>query len=282
LYDSAALYLMKLSVSNIAWEQNELNKHLKLLKQLKCDGVEIAPSCVWKEPVCAGKEEIENFKRIVSKHGLIVSAFHALLFTRPDLYLFGDKSTRQQTILYLKKLIQLAGRLSVRVLVFGSPASRKVGNKAYGTCYQVAVEVLKKLGKEAALNDTFFCIEPLGPTDGDFIQTADEAYQLVQDVGESNFGLHLDTKAMIEMREDFTAVFKKYGSILRHFHISEPGLAPPGHSGFDHSIIGRELAETKYDKFISIEMRRGFGESKEIVKSAIKYVRKKYFVYGVK
>ena len=75
---------------------------------------------------------------------------------------------------------------------------------------------------------------------------------------------------------------KKYGSILRHFHISEPGLAPPGHSGFDHSIIGRELAETKYDKFISIEMRRGFGESKEIVKSAIKYVRKKYFVYGVK
>src|SRR3989304_5276449 len=152
---------MKLSVSNIAWEQNELNKHLKLLKQLKCDGVEIAPSCVWKEPVCAGKEEIENFKRIVSKHGLIV---------------------------------------------FGSPASRKVGNKAYGTCYQVAVEVLKKLGKEAALNDTFFCIEPLGPTDGDFIQTADEAYQLVQDV----------------------------------------------------------------------------GESKEIVKSAIKYVRKKYFVYGVK
>ena len=273
---------MKLSVSNIAWEQNKLEEHLGLLKRLECDGVEIAPSCIWREPIGVGKEEVENFKRVVSKYGLAISAFHALLFTKPDLYLFGDKSTRQQAVLYLKRLIQLAGILSVPVLVYGSPASRKIGNKSYETCYQIAVEVLRKLGKEAALHDTFFCIEPLGSTDGDFIQTADEAYKLIRDVGEPNFGLHLDTKAMIEMKEDFTIVFRKYASMLQHFHISEPGLAPPGYSGFDHSIIGKGLAKTTYNRFISIEMRRGFGESKEVIKNAVKYVSEKYLLGIVK
>ena len=268
---------MKLSVSNIAWEQNELEEHLNLLKYLGCEGVEIAPSCIWKEPVNAGRSEIEDINKLISKYGLVVSAFHALLFTRPDLYLFGDETIRMQTATYLKELIQLAGKLSVPVLVYGSPASRKVSDKPYAKCYEIAVEAFRELGKEAKMHDTYFCIEPLGSTDSDFIHTADEAFGLIKDVGESHFGLHLDSKAMIEMNEDFESVFKKYASILRHFHVSEPGLSPPGASGFDHSSIGIELAKSSYNGFVSIEMKKGFGESGEVIKKAVSYVRKKYF-----
>ena len=110
---------MKLSVSNIAWNNNELESHLKLLKDLGCDGVEIAPSCIWQEPVDASKGEVESVKKLVKKYDLEISAFHALLFTRPDLYLFGDESIRNEGVSYLKKLIKLAGDLSVKVLVYG-------------------------------------------------------------------------------------------------------------------------------------------------------------------
>lgn len=271
---------IKLSVSNIAWEAKYLEEHLALLRQLGCEGVEIAPSCVWSEPVNASKVDIVEFKKLISKHGLEISAFHALLFTRPDMYLFGDTSVREQAVSYLKKLVHLAGMLSVGVLVYGSPASRKVGNKAYDNCYKIAVEIFRDIGKEAKRNDTFFCIEPLGHSDSDFIQTADEAYKLIEDVGESNFGLHLDAKAMIEMKENFPEVFYRYAPILRHFHVSEPGLAPPGYSGFDHSVIGKALADSNYQRFVSIEMKKGFGDSKEIVREAVKYVRGKYFAGG--
>ena len=77
---------MKLSVSNIAWDNNELEEHLALLKELGCDGVEVAPSCIWEEPVNAAKDEIESLRRLISKYGLVIPAFHALLFTRPDLF----------------------------------------------------------------------------------------------------------------------------------------------------------------------------------------------------
>lgn len=271
---------MKLSVSNIAWDSNALEEHLALLKQLGCDGVEIAPSCIWKEPIAAGKDKIESLRKLVSKYGLVIPAFHALLFTRPDLYIFGDEPKREQTVLYLKRLIRLAGMLSVRVLVYGSPASRRVGDKSYKQCYEIAVEICRDLGKEAQLNDTFFCIEPLGSSESDFIQTSDEGYSLVKDVGHPHFGLHLDTKAMIDSAEDFMTMFQRYSSIIKHFHVSDPGLAPPGHTGFDHAPIGKALSGTSYDGFISIEMKRGFGDTKKVVRDAVEYVRRKYFYVG--
>lgn len=269
---------MKLSVSNIGWENNELEAHLRLLRDLGCEGVDIAPSCVWPEPINVAVEEIESFKKLIKKYNLVIPAFHALLYTRPDLYLFGNEADRREIVAYLKRLIHLAGKLSVGTLIFGSPKSRQVGNKDYAQCYSRAVETFRELAKEAELHDTFFCIEPLGPSENDFIQRSDEAYKLLKDVDRPGFGLHLDAKAMIETKEDFNQVFKKYGNILKHFHASEPGLAPPGHSGFDHGIIGAAMSTSTYNGFVAIEMRKGFGDTKEVIKNAVQYTRQKYFI----
>ena len=269
---------IKLSVSNIAWQPDELEDHLKLLMELGCDGVEIAPSCIWKEPAHVSNDEIESLKKLISKYNLVVPAFHALLFTRPDLYIFGNELIRQQAVLYLKKLIRLAGMLSVRVLVYGSPASRRVAERPYDRCYETALGVFKELGVEAERHNVIFCIEPLGPNENDFVQTADEGYQIVKDVDNPHFGLHLDVKAMVEVGDDFEVVFQRYGAMLKHFHVSDPGLAPPGFTGLDHSVIGKALSGSLYDGFVSIEMKRGFGDTKKIIRNAVAYVRKSYFL----
>ena len=267
---------IRLSVSNIAWQQNELEDHLELLRELGCDGVEIAPSCIWEEPTNVSASEIEGLKELISRYNLVIPAFHALLFTRPELYLFGEESIRKQAVLYLKKLIRLAGMLSVRILVYGSPASRRVAEKSYDKCYEIAIDVFRELGTEAERHNVIFCIEPLGPSENDFIQTADEGYRIVKDVDSQYFGLHLDVKAMVDVGEDFETVFQKYGAKLKHFHVSDPGLAPPGSTGIDHCFIGKALSDSLYDGFVSIEMKKGFGNSKEVVRKAVNYVREKY------
>ena len=269
---------MKLSVSNIAWDNCELDAHLKLLKDLDCDGVEIAPSCIWKEPIDATAGEVGYIKKIFNKYNLLIPAFHALLYTRPDLYLFGDGAGQKEMMSYLKGLIRLAGSLSVKFLIYGSPKSRHVGDKPYDKCYDIAVDTFRELAKEAELHDTCLCIEPLGPSENDFIQVADEGYRLLKDVNSYGFGLHLDAKAMVDTKEDFNDVFRKYGGILKHFHVGDPGLAPPGYTGFDHSLIGKALLDSSYKGFVSVEMRRGFGDTKEVVKDAVAYVRKNYFL----
>ena len=269
---------MKLSVSNIAWDNKRLEEHLELLSDLGCDGVEIAPSKIWKEPVDASREAIEDFRKLIDKHDLEISAFHALLFTRPDLHLFKDRDSRNRTIGYIKLMIKLACDLSVKVLVYGSPKSRSIDDRSYEESYKVAVDVFLELAQEAASYDTCFCIEPLGHSYTDFINTSDEGYRLVQDVNSPNFGLHLDIRAMLEAGEDFGEVFNKYSSIARHIHVGGPDLAPPGYVGLDHTSIGEALFKSSYNGFVSIEMRQGFGDSKEVVKKAVEYVRKKYHI----
>ena len=58
---------MKLSVSNIAWKDCNFYNYAKLIKNNGCGGIEIAPSCIWKEPTDVSKKEIlslqENLKK---------------------------------------------------------------------------------------------------------------------------------------------------------------------------------------------------------------------------
>ena len=48
---------MKLSVSNIVWGEENLVDFFRLLKKENCDGVEIAPSLIWKEPIFSNKDD---------------------------------------------------------------------------------------------------------------------------------------------------------------------------------------------------------------------------------
>lgn len=268
---------MKISVSNIAWEPTELEEHLKLLEELGCDGVEIAPSCIWDEPVDVSYQEIRKLKELIGRYNLAIPAFHALLFTRGDLYLFGEKEIRERTVEYLRKMIKLAGDLSVKVLVFGSPKSRDIKNKPFDECYKIAVDAFSDLAESASVHNTCLCIEPLSQDTSNFINTSVQGDQLVKDVGKSGFGLHLDASAMAAESENFKDAFNRSSEILKHFHVNDPKLTPPGSSAdMDHSRIGKAISDSGYKGFVSIEMRRGFGPSKEVIERAVSFVRDNY------
>ncbi|NBK98115.1 MAG: DUF1967 domain-containing protein [Erysipelotrichia bacterium] len=49
-------------------------------------------------------------------------------------------------LVYLKKIIDLAQKLDVKVLVFGSPKNRFIGNMDRNEAYQIAIEFFKELG----------------------------------------------------------------------------------------------------------------------------------------
>ena len=119
---------MKLSVSNIAWGKNELKDLLYILKDNGCDGIEIAPSLIWGEPVNSTKLERENLKKEIEKSGLELVGFHSLLFSRPDLLLFKNEEIRHKTLIYLKDLISLCSDMEEK-LIFGSPRNRSRQNK---------------------------------------------------------------------------------------------------------------------------------------------------------
>jgi D-psicose/D-tagatose/L-ribulose 3-epimerase len=267
---------MKLSISNIAWKNCDFYKYTKLVKDQGCSGIELAPSCIWKEPVNADKKEVLELFENIKKIGLKVVGMHSLLYTRPDLQLFKNKNSRDQTIQYIFKLIDICSQLEGKQLIFGSPKNRKLHGQDYKKCEEQALNDFYEISEYSKKKDIFFCIEPLGPEDTDFISSVEEGGKMVINVNHPNFKLHLDTKAIFSTKENPNIVVKKYKDIIQHVHVGDLLLLEPGTVNKNHSLVGEALKNIKYSNYISIEMKKNPKDVEGSILRSIRYVKENY------
>ena len=253
---------MKLTISNIAWNPAEDEAVAGLLQRYGVNGVEIAPTKLWPQPLQASKDEVNAYARFWRQHGLQVSSMQALLFGRPDLTIFENAAKRAETLDYLTGMMRIARWLGAGVLVFGSPKNRLVGELATDTIQAIAVDFFSEVAKAAEAHETLFCIEP-NPVDYgcDFVTDSHQGRDLVAQVNHPGFGLHLDAAAMTLSGEDIENALTTTLPGLCHFHISEPNLAPIGTGGVEHSRFAKTLQTGGYQGWFSIEMRPPGGEA---------------------
>lgn len=268
---------MKIAVSNIAWQVEEEESIAEIMQNLNIKGVEIAPTKIWKIPLLSTNNEVESYKNFWQSRGIQIVAMQALLFGRPDLTIFEGAEKRRETFKYLSGMIELGSKLGARVLVFGSPKNRRIGNLSWQKAEEIARLFFYDLGKIAAKHGMIFCIEP-NPSvyDCDFITNSTQGLELVTKINSEGFGLHLDAAGMTLSEEVIQPALKQSFCRLRHFHISEPSLAPLGEGGVNHQTFATTLANLKYEGWTSIEMRSQTPASNSLhvtraLKTAINY-----------
>jgi D-psicose/D-tagatose/L-ribulose 3-epimerase len=233
---------LKRAISNIAWSRELTDDIVPLLDELGVDGVEVAPTAVWDDPLHVSRAAVSKFKDYWESRSLSIVAFQALLYGHPDLQLFDGVSERERTLDHLSRISALAGRLGVPVLVFGSPKNRKVGDMESRRAFETAVEFFAAAAIVAESEGTVLAIEPNPPAyECDFVRTAAEGLELVKAVSHPGFGLHLDAAAMTLVGDDPLSTFEAARDWQAHFHVSEPYLASPGRRADD---AGAEDAAT--------------------------------------
>jgi sugar phosphate isomerase/epimerase len=265
---------MKVAISNIAWELEEEAAAARALAARSLRGVEVAPTKIWPAPLAAPPETLDTYRRFWNEQGIGIVSLQALLFGQPELLIFRDPETRRRTVEYLRGIIALAARLGARILVFGSPANRRVNGLGPTRALAIALDFFREVGECAQSHDTAFCIEPNPPAYGcDFIRTAAEGSELVRAVGHPGFRLHLDVSAMTLNGEDYERAIEESFDCLEHFHVSEPHLAMVGETSTDHGRVARCLRRLGYKGWVSIEMRSRPGTSNiPAVESALDFV----------
>lgn len=270
---------MKLAVSNIAWTANEELEVAKTLQELGVKYVEIAPTKIWEDPLQATDEQIQDYLQFWADHGITVVAFQSMLFPRPDLKIFETAENRAETLSYLQRFIELAGRMKAGVLVFGSPKNRQRGEMPEAEAYGIAKNFFNELGDASQKNDTRFCIEPNAPQyNCDFVTNAQEGIRFVDQVANPGFGLHLDIACMTMAGDDVAASIEAAGERIRHFHISSPMLdAVEEREDVPHAVAAASLRKIGYNNFVSIEMRPGDeGTNVDRVRTAVALATKYY------
>ena len=236
-----------LCISNICTNLISQFQFSQILKVLGFKHVEVAPTkfVTWKE--------ISLLDLSVYKNNEInVYSFQSITFNLNDLNIFNETSSL--LLSHIKNIIDIAFKNNVKKIVFGSPKNRKIlyeniNNKI------IAVNFFKELGNYCENKNIVICIEPNSKKYGcNFINTIDEALDLVSEINSNNIKLMIDLGNIIMEKEDITKVILLKDKIY-HIHISQefldnfktPHIINNTFSDYINNLLF-------YDKIITLEM----------------------------
>ena len=118
-----------------------------------------------------------------------------------------------------------------------------------------AAEVFNRIMPAIAAAGVDLCLEPLAPSETNFLNTCAQAMEVIAQVGHPRLKLHMDVKA--QSSEPDTTVpdlIRRYAAFAGHFHAQDVNLRGPGMGDVDFGPIMRALVEARYDRWVSVEV----------------------------
>jgi sugar phosphate isomerase/epimerase len=272
---------MKFAICNETFGDRPAADTFSTIGKLGYTGVEIAPFTFapQDEPFDVRKvpaEQIVEWRMMAEDAGLKVVGLHWLLAKTEGLYLTSpDPTVRRRTADYFAKLAEVCADLGGKVMVLGSPKQRNLlPGVSYEDAEAYAVEVLHQAIPACRQFGVTIGLEPLGPTDGNFMLTAESARRLMSMVGSPHCKLHLDVKAMSSESKPIADIIRENREWLVHFHANDPNLLGPGMGNVDFRPIFAALQEIDYRGWVSVEVFKYEPDPVDIARRSLDYMKR--------
>ncbi len=207
--------------------------------------------------------------------GLQIIGLHWLLAKTQGLQLTSPESSiRQATATYLVELARCCRDLGGTLMVFGSPAQRRLPPGAtWEQAVELAVDTFRRPGPVIADAGVTLCLEPLSPPEADFINTAEEANEILDRLDSPNFMLHLDVKAMATEKSPAPELLRRHAARLGHFHANDPNLRGPGFGKTDFVPIFQALKDVGYAGWVSVEVFDYTPDPETLARESLRYMK---------
>lgn len=267
---------MKLSVSNIAWNEADEPEIFRLLQKKNVPGIEVAPTRIWPAWQSANSDHASQIKTTYAELGFEVPALQAILFDKPDLHVFGDADNQAKLIAHLDNVASYAKAFGAKVLVFGSPKNRDPGALSKEQAFLLGADFFKRAGETCIKHGVQLCLEP-NPSiyNCNFMTHWQEIFKMVNEVSHPGIAIHLDTACISLEGDNIIEAIETCAGKIAHFHVTEPNLGDFAKPTLDHAAIGQALKKSHYKGWLSIEMRRSQNPQKS-VQEAVEYVTRCY------
>jgi sugar phosphate isomerase/epimerase len=130
--------------------------------------------------------------------------------------------------------------------------------------------------KHAEQRGVTICFEPLAPAETNFINTAADAVQFVQQLKSPSFKIILDVKAMCSEAKPIPQIIRESWPHFAYFHANDKNLKGPGFGDVDFKPIAAALHEVGYDGTVSVEVFK-FEEGAEVIATkSIEYLKRTF------
>lgn len=222
------------------------------------DAVELAPFTLARQITDLTAADRARIRDTALATGLQVAGLHWLLAQTEGFHVtHPDAEVRERTSSYLRALVEACSDLGGRILVFGSPKQRSLlPGVSSGQAWDAATEVFRDPVRVAEDRGMVFCIEPLAPSETDFINTAAEARRFAAQFQSPAMRIILDVKAMSSEALSIPDIVRASAGHFAHFHANDPNLGGPGFGEVDFHPIAEVLREVGYGGYVSVEVFR--------------------------
>lgn len=266
---------MRYAICNETFEGWEHARICGTCAELGYTGLELAPFTLAPRITEVSLAQRQRLRKAAEAAGVRIIGLHWLLAKTEGLQLTSpDVQVRQRTADYLVELAKACRDMGGDLMVFGSPLQRKIpAGATRAQAVDHATDTFKRSVEGIAAAGVRLCLEPLAPTETDFIQTAAEGCEILERIKHPNLVLHLDVKAMSSESIPIPELIKKHAAITGHFHANDPNKRGPGFGAVDFVPIFQALQETKYAGWVSVEVFDYTPDPVTIARESIRYMR---------
>jgi len=269
---------MKFALCQELFEDWSWDDQCRAIADIGYTGLEVAPFTLAASPRQISATDRQRLRKTAEDHGLSIIGLHWLLAKTSGLHLTADDpATRQATADYLAELADLCADLGGDVMVFGSPAQRNLreglsveeGMERAADVFRAAMPRLKDRG-------VTLCLEPLTTKETNFLNTCEQAAELIRRVNHPSIALHQDVKAMLGEEVPLPDLIHKYAALTKHFHVNDSNLLGPGMGPTDYAPICRALKETGYAGWVSVEVFDYSPGAERIARESLDYLQRMF------
>jgi sugar phosphate isomerase/epimerase len=247
---------MKFAICNEIFGEWPWSQGLELARSIGYTGVEVAPFTLGTYVNEITTERRSEYRQAVADQGMEILGLHWLLAKTQGFHLTTEnQSVRRKTTDYFKLLIELCSDLGGSIMVLGSPLQRNFPeNMTHQKAMENAAETLRPIIPLLESHAIKIALEPLGPTEGNFLNHASQAIELIEMLKSENVQLHLDIKAMSSEGQPIDKIIRDNRKHVIHFHANDPNLLGPGMGDVDQRPIFAALQEIDYHGWVSVEV----------------------------
>ncbi len=266
---------MRFAICNETFQDWPVERGFAFARQCGYQGVEIAPFTLAEDIRRLSPQRREQIRQAAENNQLQVVGLHWLLAKTEGFYLTSpEPQVRQATARYLEELARLCFDLGGQVMVFGSPQQRKLlPGVTHQQALDYAVEVFQRIMPALEENQVVLAVEPLAPSEDDFLTTAEAAEELIDRVDHPHCRLHLDCKAMSSEQVPIPELIRRHKDRLEHFHANDPNLQGPGFGQLDFVPIFKALREVGYRGWVSVEVFDYTPGPERLARESIRYMQ---------
>jgi sugar phosphate isomerase/epimerase len=268
---------MQIALCNEVIRELSFERQCAFARAVGYDGLEVAPFTLGDEPHLLPATQRAGLRKAAADTGIAITGLHYLMIAPKGLSITsGDAAQRARTVDVMRRLCALAADLGARILVHGSPAQRRLepgmeaeGRKWGAECFAAVADTAAKAG-------VVYCIEPLAPSEANFVNSVEEAASVVRAVASPALKTMVDCAAA--GRSEALAIpdlLRRWlpTGLIAHVHLNDPNRRGPGEGALAFAPILRALSEGGYAGMAAIEPFIYEPDGPACAARAIGYVR---------